>query len=188
MTDANDRFASIAGGGLKKRRPTISVAPTPREVATEVDERPADEGRPSAARAATVSGSVRKPDQGQKAQSRSAETGGTRRAAFRMPPDTDSKLRDRVRADESSKVHVILDAIEYVVANQTELNFSAQTSIATKSALFTRPRTATSATASVQTDVTLDAASLGTIDALVEKYGAPTRTAFVLACLGEYLR
>ena len=187
MSDADDRFASIAGGGLKKRRATISVVPEPSEPEEERVAESAPEKKKAAARADGVNSIEVKPSAGERARPKSADIGGTRRAAFRMPEQIDAKLRDRVRADGTSKVHVMLDAIEHVVANETQLDFSAHTPVPTKSALFTRPRATAGATPSVQAEVTLDAESLGTIDKLAAKYGAPTRTAFVLACLGEYL-
>lgn len=187
MNDADDRFASIAGGGLKRRRPPISVVPAPSEVANEA-ERPAVGERKRQPPRTGGQAEPATPTTGERGRPKSADVGGTRRAAFRVPEDIDAKLRARVRDEGSSKIHVMLDAIEHVVATETKLDFDSHKPAPVKSALFTRPRTATAATPTVQAEISMDAASLGTIDKLADKYGAPTRTAFLLACLGEYLQ
>jgi hypothetical protein len=195
MSDADDRFSAISGG-LKRRRP-ISAVPDPDPEPTPPTPEPAlpvDETAPAVpttpviskeASSASPRRTTPSADDTSENTPVSASTGGNRRVAFRVPESTDQLLRDRVRADASSKVHVILDSIEHMVESATPLTFEEPSK--NKSSLFVRPRTPTSAMPTVQTEIILDAGSLATIDHLAEQHGAPTRTAFVLACLDAYL-
>ncbi|QGG39887.1 hypothetical protein [Aeromicrobium yanjiei] len=177
MTGADDRFSSIAGGGLR-RRPAITAVPDPEPTTPAPAEKAVSPTTKE--KAATNKAAV-----ADRARPRSEDVGGTRRVAFRTPEDLDAKLRSRVAADRTSKVHVILDAVEHVENAGIKLEFPTPGTV--KSSLFVRPRTATAATPSIQTEVVLDAASVATLDRLADKHQAPTRTAFVLGCLRQYL-
>jgi hypothetical protein len=182
MSNGDDRFSAIAHGGLKRRplspKPVTDSAPAAEPTqANETAETGALDVLPGPTRRRT----------GERPTGPSAETGGTRRVAFRVPEALDAKLRARARSDDTSKVNVVLDAIEHVVTEKIELSFESRGANGARSSLFVRPRTPTAASPSIQTDIVLDVQSLTTVDKLAKDYKAPTRTAFLLACLEQYL-
>lgn len=179
MSGADDRFSSIAAGGLTRRRPSITAVPDT-DSAQAPQGSPKDDPAPSPATPPETS--TRPQD---KRSKKSDETGGTRRVVFRVPEDLDQLLRSRVASERSSKVHVLLDAVEHVVATTAQLSFAPEESTGT--GLFVRPRTAAVATPSVPTEVVIDVRSLVTLDKLAKDYEAPSRTAFFLACLRQHL-
>jgi hypothetical protein len=182
MSSGDDRFSAIAHVGLKRR--PLSQAPTA-DPAPDVQQTERDDTTGTEAPDAVASSTKRRT--GERPAKRSTETGGTRRVAFRVPEAMDIKLRARVRTDDTSKVNVVLDAIEHVVTEKIQLTFKGRGSDGARSSLFVRPRTPTAASPSIQTDIVLDVQSLTTVDKLAKDYKAPTRTAFLLACLEQYL-
>ncbi|MFY0408940.1 hypothetical protein [Solicola sp. PLA-1-18] len=207
------RFRSLEGILAKpatKRQPLPAVDPTddtdPSESATasrtdatsEMSEKstPSTDTRAQTARAASprpsTPGRTRREQATQPAraaQPNSQTTGGTRRVPFRLGEDLARGLTERVSRDGTSQAHVVLDAIEaaHIAGTLGDLVAAEQRPTSGAGALFTRPAVRGAATASVATEIRLDAGTLAVLDELVDSTGAATRTQLIIASLKDHL-
>jgi len=113
--------------------------------------------------------------------------GATRQVAFLMPPALRDRLRERARGTDRSQPNVVLDAIEASYPHLADL--IAETAVAgDTSGLFIRtaPRDKKLDAVTVSIRLTVDAVT--TIDNLVAKLGADSRTHLLNAALNHYLR
>lgn len=115
-----------------------------------------------------------------------ASTGGVRPLPFRAPLDTVEALRIRARTDRSSQPNVILDAIEANIDRLDELLHGGRQTDPTDGGLFRRLAPPVSQD-TVPITVRVTAQALGTIDDLVAKHNAPSRTALIVAALNAHL-
>lgn len=177
MTSREDRFASI--GGALTRKPAARAAPDPPR-----DPRP--DAPADVARKATSAGpqSARRTARPKREATRRDATGGAKRMSFRFNEDLFQALDARARADGTSRVHVVLDAIEQTVGDDMVGEFSEDSRPMT--GLFVRPRTP-GVRPTVACELAVNAGTVATIDELVATHQAPTRTAFVVRCITRYL-
>lgn len=178
MTSREDRFASI--GGALTRKPAVRAAPDPPK--DPPPEAPADVARKATSARPQSAGRTARPKP--ETKSRHA-AGGAKRMSFRFNEDVFQALDARARADGTSRVHVVLDAIEKTVGDDMVGEFSENSLPMT--GLFVRPRTP-GVRPTVACELAVSAGTVATIDELAATHQAPTRTAFVVRCISRYLR
>lgn len=177
MTSREDRFASI--GGALTRKPAVRAAPNPPKSTPPVA--PADvAGEATSARPR----SARRTAQPKPVTKRRHATGSAKRMSFRFNEDLFQALDARARADGTSRVHVVLDAIEQTVGDDMVGEFGEDSQPMT--GLFVRPRTP-GVRPTVACELAVNAGTVATIDELAATHQAPTRTAFVVRCITRYL-
>lgn len=179
MTSREDRFKSI-GSQLGPRKKAVRAVPdTPAEepsaAAAAVSQEPTSTSAPSSKRKAQPKSGTKKSD--------AART--RRRITFRFKEDLLQALDARVRADGTSRVHVVLDAIEHTVGDDMVGQFSEESRPV--NGLFARPRTPGGVRPTVACELAVSAGTVATIDELAATHQAPTRTAFVVRCIAHYL-
>jgi hypothetical protein len=180
MTSREERFKSI-GSTLqpRKKRAVRAVPDTPAEkpggASAAAPQEPASTSAPPSKRTAQPKSGTKKSD----------ATGTKRRIAFRFKEDLFKALDARARADGTSRVHVVLDAIEKTVGDDMVGKFSEDSRPV--SGLFVRPRSPGGVRPTVACELAVDAGTVATIDELTATHQAPTRTAFVVRCIAHYL-
>lgn len=166
------QIPSLAGLLAKKAPDTTK----PAAAAVDVDEQPAQVSSDSRdlSRVAAVDGQVV-----------AAEKAVKRALAFQVPVDLRDAMRAAAATRRTTNVDVILEAIESNVTRLPDLITEA-VSPTLRGSLFRREAT-TSATPRVQVTVRMAPEHLETIDALVDKVGAPNRTTLLVAALRAHL-
>jgi uncharacterized protein (DUF1778 family) len=179
MTSREDRFKSI-GSQLKPRKPVASAVPD-----TQAERPPAASAAVSREPTTTSAPSSKRKAQPKSGTKKSDAAGTRRRITFRFKEDLFQALDARARADGTSRVHVVLDAIEKTVGDDMVGQFSEDSPPV--GSLFVRPRSPGGVRPTVACELAVDAGTVATIDELAATRQAPTRTAFVVRCIAHYL-
>ena len=180
MTSREERFKSI-GSQLKPRKPAVRAVPPdtpaekPPDASAALSPDPTSTSAPSSKRKA-------RPKSGSK---ESDAAGARRRITFRFKEDLFQALDARARAEGTSRVHVVLDAIEQTVGDDMVGQFREDSR--PLNGLFVRPRSPGGVRPTVACELAVDARTVATIDELAAIHQAPTRTAFVVRCIAHYL-
>lgn len=179
MTSREDRFKSI-GSQLKPRKPAVRAVPDtpaekPPDASAAVSQEPTSTSVPSSKRKARPKSGTKESD----------AAGPRRRITFRFKEDLFQALDARARADGTSRVHVVLDAIEQTVGDDMVGQFSEDSRPV--NGLFVRPRSPGGVSPTVACELAVSSGTVATIDELAATHRAPTRTAFVVRCIAHYL-
>lgn len=112
--------------------------------------------------------------------------GGLARVGVRLRPELYSSLVARAAATGQSHGNVVLDAIEDAHTHQALESMLAPSD--DEGGLFARTRARSFAEARVPVEIRLRVKAVEQLDNLVQAYGAPSRTALILAALEYHFR
>ena len=179
MTSREERFKSIGSQLKPRKKPAVRAVPdTP-------SGKPAGSSAVTPEPTSTTALSSKRKAPPKTATKKSDAASTRKRITFRFKEDLFQALDSRAHADGTSRVHVVLDAIEKTVGDDMVGQFTEDNRPA--SGLFVRPRSPGGVRPTVACELAVDARTAATIDELAATHQAPTRTAFVVRCIAHYL-